>query len=151
MQHAVVAIVKSRGPTPATVPGSTPQRGGHAANHGGYQRGVLVWPPPGRPGLCPRRNRGKFKFKFTRVLRPYGCAPVGRPGLPSHLDLTTVGPLDARLYRHWICQGKGVMSGLEERSGGEGKQRGGGGPGGDSNSPGGGRGLRLSVRRPPPP
>ena len=72
-------------------------------------------------------------------------------GPPPHLDLTTVGTLDAQLYRHWLCQGGGVMSGLEARAGGGGEQRGGGNPGGDGDSPGGGRILRILVVPPPPP
>ena len=101
-----------------------------------------------RDGLHPHRNRGKFKF--TRALCPCGGAPGGRPGPSPYLDLTTVGPLEARLYRHWLCQENGVMSCLEGRAGDGAEQRSGGGPGGDGDSPGGGRGLRLLVGDPLP-
>ena len=107
MRHAVIVVVKSGGPAPAAVPGAIPQHSSHATDHGGHQHGVLAWPPPGCPGL--RRNCGKFKFKFAGSLRPCGGTPGGWPSPPPHLDLTTVGPLDARLYRHWLCQGNGVV------------------------------------------
>ena len=69
------------------------------------------------PATTAANLNSSLRESFAPAAALLEGGPARPPTLrrPAHLDLTTAGPLDARLYRRWLRQGGGVMPGLEGR------------------------------------